>query len=459
MTETSRTTDLVIVGAGLAGCVAALTAAQAGAHVVLMEKLDQPGGSSALSAGCLAFAGTDLQRACGIDDSPELLYRDLRTVGNQDNVAEVVRAYTDEQLATYAWLRECGAEFSPVIEASSGQSVPRVHSTDPVELLRVLVELCRSSGRVDLLFSSPAKRLLRDHDGSAVNAVRVGGPAGEHHIATRCGVVLAAGGFGQDRELVHRYAPLYDEAIFIGGTGATGDGFRMACALGADLRDMAHIKGTFGMHPVDTRNRFNCMAVYKGAIAVNKAGRRFVDESQSYKLLGDACMAQPHHIAYQILDQDILESGEDSVRILDLRRRYDAGLFVTANTLEELAARIEVPPQTLRRTVENYNQAIDSGADPEFGRRHLVHEHGTLRRIERSPFHAYPSTAAVFGTYCGIMVDKDMRVRDVFGDRIAGLYAAGEVVGGLHGAAYMTGSALAKAAIFGRIATHSALAS
>jgi fumarate reductase flavoprotein subunit len=459
MTEPIRTADLVVVGAGLAGCVAALIAAQAGAHVVLVEKLDQPGGSSALSAGCLAFAGTDLQRACGIEDSPELLYRDLRTVGKQDNVAGVVRAYADEQLATYTWLRECGAEFSPVIEASSGQSVPRVHSTDPVQLLRLLAEHCRSSGRVDLVFSSPAKRLLRDHDGSAVSAVRVGGPAGDYLIATRYGVVLAAGGFGQDRELVHRYAPQYDDAIFIGGTGATGDGLRMACALGADLRDMIHIKGTFGMHPVDTGNRFNCMAVYKGAIAVNKAGQRFVDESQSYKLLGDACMSQPHHIAYQILDQDILESGEDSVRILDFRRRYQAGLFVTANTLEDLAARIEVPPQSLRQTVDNYNHAVDSGADPEFGRHHLVHEYGSLRRIERSPFHAYPSTAAVFGTYCGIAVDEHMRVRDVFGDPITRLYAAGEAVGGLHGAAYMTGSALAKAAIFGRIAAHSALAS
>jgi fumarate reductase flavoprotein subunit len=459
MTEPTPTADLVVVGAGLAGCVTALTAAQADAHVVLVEKLDHPGGSSALSAGCLAFAGTDLQRGCGIDDSPELLYRDLRAVGKQANVAEVVRAYADEQLATYTWLRECGAEFSAVIEASSGQSVPRVHTTDPVQLLRLLVEHCRSSRRVDLLFSSPAKRLLRDHDKSAVGAVRVGGSGGEHLIATRHGVVLAAGGFGQDRELVHRYAPQYDEAISIGSTGTTGDGLRMACALGADLRDMIHIRGTFGMHPVDTGNRFNCMAVYKGAIAVNKAGQRFVDESQSYKLLGDACMAQPHHIAYQILDQDILESGEDSVRILDLMRRYVAGLFVTANTLEDLAARIEVPPQSLRQTVENYNHAIDSGADPEFGRRHLVHEYGRLRRIERSPFHAYPSTAAVFGTYCGIAVDRHMRVRDVFGDRIMGLYAAGEIVGGLHGAAYMTGSALAKSAIFGRIAARSALAS
>jgi len=456
--DATHTADLLIVGAGLAGCAAALMAAQTGADVILVEKLDQPGGSSVMSAGCLAFAGTDLQHASSIEDSPELLYRDLRDVGKGDNVAEVVRAYADEQLATYGWLRECGIEFSPVIEASSGQSVPRVHSTDPAKLVNLLVERCRTSGRAEFQFSSAATRLLRHEEGSAVSAVLLDGRDGRYQIVTRCGVVLAAGGFCQDRELVHRYAPQYDEAIFMSGAGATGDGLRMACALGADLRDMAHIKGTFGKHP-DANNSLNCMAVYKGAIAVNKAGRRFADESQSYKLLGDACMAQPDHIAYQILDQDILESGENGVRILDLMRRHEAGQFVTADSLDELAARIEVPAQRLRLTVENYNRAIDSGAEPEFGRRHLVHEYGALRRIERAPFHAYPSTAAVFGTYCGIAVDGQMRVRNVFGEPIPGLYAAGEVVGGLHGAAYMTGSALGKAAIFGRIAARSALSS
>ena len=231
----------------------------------------------------------------------------------------------------------------------------------------------------------------------------------------------------------------------------------MACALGADLCDMAYIKGTFGKHPIDTRNNLNCMAVYKGAIAVNQGGLRFIDESQSYKLLGDACMAQALHIAYQILDQDILESGEDAVPILDFMHRYEDGLFETANTLEELATRIRVPPQILRLTVERYNRGVDAGMDSEFGRQHLVHQHGALRRIHRPPFHAYPSTAAVFGTYCGVAVDENMRVLNVFGEAIPGLYAAGEVVGGLHGAAYMTGSALAKAAIFGRIAARSAL--
>ena len=112
----------------------------------------------------------------------------------------------------------------------------------------------------------------------------------------------------------------------------------------------------------------------------------------------------------------------------------------------------------MQATVAQYNSYVEAGYDPDFGRKHLVHQHGKLVRIEQAPFYAYPSTAAVFGTYCGLRVDTELRVLDVFGEPIAGLYAAGEIVGGLHGGAYMTGSALGKAAIFGRVAARSATA-
>ena len=121
------------------------------------------------------------------------------------------------------------------------------------------------------------------------------------------------------------------------------------------------------------------------------------------------------------------------------------------------AEALTLPSETvLADTVARYNRYVDGGRDPDFGREHLVHKHGKMRRIERGPFYAYPSTVAVFGTYCGLCVDGEMRVKDVFGKTVDGLLAAGEVVGGLHGAAYMTGSALGKAAIFGRIAARTA---
>lgn len=456
-TQNIMQTELLVVGGGLAGFAAALEAAQAGCEVILIEKLAEIGGSSAMSGGCLAFAGTDLQRANGVEDSDECLFNDLRTVGEMENDEAVVRAYVTNQLDTYEWLKAAGVVFSPVVETSSGQSVPRVHNVDPADMVRTLASRVKETGKVQVLMSTAARRLIRN-DGGLVMGATVTGASGDFAIHASRGVILASGGFNQNAELVHRYAPQYDNAVFIGGAGNMGDGLKMAQLLGADCRDMIYIKGTYGKHPTDETNHHSCLAVYKGAIAVNQDGHRFVNESISYKLLGDACIRQPYGATYQILDRRILESGDNRVRILDFERRLEEGLMIEAATLQELAQLIEIPEETLVATVEKYNGYVDAGEDPDFGRTHLVHRHGQLQRIEQGPFYAYPSTAAVFGTYCGVCVSPGMQVLDVLGEAIRGLYAAGEMVGGLHGAAYITGTALGKAAIFGRIAARSALA-
>jgi fumarate reductase flavoprotein subunit len=450
--------SLAVVGGGMAGFAAALQAAQAGHDVIILEKQHDTGGSSAMSGGCLAFAGTDLQQASGIQDSSELLFNDLRQVGQFENDESLVRAYTDNQLDTYTWMKQAGVRFSTAIETSSGQSVPRVHNVDPADAVRALAARARDTGKVRLMTDTPALRLIRDPGTERIAGVAARHDGRDIRVLARHGVVLASGGFGQNRELVHRYAPQYDQAVFIGGEGNVGDGLRMAWQLGADCRDMIYIKGTYGKHPTDETNHHSCLAVYKGAIAVNQDGKRFVDESISYKLLGDACIRQPYGATYQILDHRILQSGDNQVRILDFERRLEEGLMLQADTLEQLATQIEIDPAVLVDTVMTYNAYVEAGRDPDFGREHLVHQHGELVRIERGPFYAYPSTAAVYGTYCGLCVDAGMRVLDVYGAPLPGLYAAGEVVGGLHGAAYMTGSALGKAAIFGRIAARTALA-
>lgn len=451
-------TGLLVVGGGLAGFCAALQAAQDGLEVLLIEKLADTGGSSAMSGGCLAFAGTDLQAAQGVADSAELLAQDLTEVGRHEADPALVSAYVQHQLATYEWLKAQGVRFSPVIETSSGQSVPRVHTVDPADTVRQLRAQAQASGRVQLRTGTRALRLLRESETAPMHGVLAAGPEGEFEIHARHGVLLASGGFGRDAELVHRFAPHYANAVFVGGEGNVGDGLRMAWKLGADVRDMAYIKGTYGKHPVDELNHHSCLAVYKGAIAVNEHGKRFVDESISYKLLGDAVMAQPHHSSYQIFDQAIFEQGDDRVRILDFGRRMEEGLILHAPTLEALARQLEIDATTLQATVDRYNGYVDAGEDPDFGRKHLVHKHGALVKIERGPFYAYPSTAAVFGTYCGLRVDAAMRVIDVFDQPIEGLYAAGEVMGGFHGGAYMTGSALGKAAVFGRLAAQTVAA-
>lgn len=445
-------TDIVVIGAGLAGVAAALTAAEAGLDVVLLESEPEIGGSSVRSGGCLAFGGTDLQVQNGIEDSAELLYKDLIEVGKSENQADLVRKYTDNQLATYEWLKTQGAEFSPIVEIAAGQSVPRVHTVDPADLVRLLANRAQQTDRVSLRTSSPAKHLIRQSYDGRVTGVEYENKGERATLEARCAVILTSGGFCKNPELMHRFAPQYDDAFFIAGEGTRGDGLRMAWRLGADFRDTAYINGTFGKHPTDTGNDHSLQAVYKGAIAVNQDGQRFVDESISYKLLGAACMEQPYSVAYQIMDEDIFQSGDNRVRILDFERRLEDGLMIKAGSLEELAQMLEIDLETLRNTIDRYNGFVDAGEDLEFGRAHLVHEHGELRRIEKAPFYAYPSTAVIFGTYCGLCVDSSLIVQDVFGAPIEGLLAAGEVIGGFHGAAYMTGSALGKAVVFGRLA-------
>jgi fumarate reductase flavoprotein subunit len=379
------------------------------------------------------------------------LFDDLREVGQFENDEALVRLYCDTQLDIYQWLREIGTEFSPALEAASGQSAPRVHTTDPADLVRLLKARAESTKRLTYRPNTAADRLIREN-GRVVGVRTLDGEA----IRSRRGVILATGGFCKNKALVHRFVPLYDEAIFIGGAGNMGDGLRMAWKLGADLLDMAYIKGTYGKHPTDETNDHSLQAVYKGAIAINQNGERYVNESLSYKLLGDACMTQPYHTTYQIFDQDIFDTGDDRVRILDFGRRHEEGLMVVSDTIEGLAQQLEIPPDKMAATVARYNAFVDAGRDEDFGRTHLVHRQGKMRRIERAPFYAYPSTAVVFGTYCGVKVDTRLRVVDVDGDVIDGLYAAGEMIGGFHGVAYMTGSALGKAIIFGRLAAQDA---
>ncbi|WP_150290991.1 flavocytochrome c [Sphingobium estronivorans] len=447
--------DVIVIGGGAAGWAAALSAVQGGLEVVLLEKLAESGGSSAMSGGCLAFAGTELQTDQGVADSPDRLYADLREVGQEVNDPALVRAYCDAQLASCDWLKAAGVQFSPVIETAAGQSVPRVHTVDPADMVRALKAAAEASGRVVYRPNTAAQALEQDASGR-VRGVRL--TDGER-LEARRGVIIASGGFAKNPDMLTRYAPHYAPAVFVAGAGSQGDGLRMAQALGADLRDMDYVKGTFGKHPTDETNDHSLQAVYKGAIAVNQDGQRFVDESISYKLLGDAVMAQPWHCAYQILDQAIFDTGDDRVRILDFGRRLEEGLFYVGDTLAELAAQVEIDADVLQATVDRYNGYVDAGHDAEFGRTHLVHRHGALRKIETAPFYAYPSTAVVFGTYCGLRIDPQARVLRADGSWLEGLYAAGEATGGFHGAAYMTGSALGKAVVFGRLAGQAVAAS
>ncbi|HET6460173.1 MAG TPA: FAD-binding protein, partial [Syntrophales bacterium] len=240
------------------------------------------------------------------------------------------------------------------------------------------------------------------------------------------------------------------------GLGCQGDGLKMAWASGADLQDMPYIKATFGFDTEATSMAHFALVFYKGAIIVNKEGKRFVNESISYKLVGDAALMQPDQVGYQIYDAPIREEANKD-QLAKTGTLEKEGRIKQAATIGELAAAIGMQPKALEDAVRDYNDGVDKGIDA-FGRKTLVGGYGKPVKIEKPPFYALASTAYILGTYGGIRVNEKAQVLNIYGEVVPGLYGAGEILGGVHGAAYMTGTAFGKALIFGRLAAKSVLA-
>ncbi|MEH7110989.1 flavocytochrome c [Neobacillus niacini] len=448
--------DLIILGGGLAGMCAAVEAGEQGANILLLEKQDELGGSTVLSSGYMAFAGTDMQEKEGILDSTESLLADMVEVGGGVNDPSLVEAYGSQQLETYHWLVDHGIEFRS-LEAVSGHSVPRGHIIDPHQAIQSLYKRVKQLPNVQICFNCPASRLLKNGRGR-IDTVLYQADGEERKAVAAKGVLIASGGFAKSEELLGQFAPQLKGALRIGGAGNQGDGIRMAWDHGAWVKDLPYLNGTYGFHPSAAgKLKSQGLAFYKGAIMVNQLGKRFVNESISYKLLGKAAFEQPEQISYQVWDQTVMEKGVFDDPLYDFELLKRRRLLYKAETLEELADCIDVPPEVLEDTISRYNQSVQNGVDLDFGRKALTHNYGKPTAIEKAPYYALESTVAMLATYAGVAVNAKAQVLNPYDEPIPGLYAAGEVTGGFHGAGYMTGSSLGKAAVFGRIAVWAAM--
>lgn len=448
--------DLIIIGAGLAGLCAAVEAGERGAKVLLLEKSARPGGTAFLSGRYMAFAETDLQKERGITDSTESLVKDMLAVGGHVNDPELVKAYARYQYETYEWLLEHGVKFLS-LQAVSGHTVPRGHTVDTKQLIQCLVQRLQQLPNVTILYRASAKRLLRNSSGR-IDRVYFEQENEERIVGASSGIILTSGGFTQNEELLNAFSPHLGKALRIGIPENRGDGLLMAWEQGAWVRDLPYLSGTYGFHPLaqDSPFKYQALAYYKGAIIINKLGKRFVNESLSYKLIGNEALKQPDAITYQIWDETVMEKSISGDKLYDFRFLFERDLIFKADTLEELAQMIQVPAATLQETVVKYNEGILQGND-EFRRKTLTHHFGKPTPIAKPSFYAFQSTVAVLATYAGVAVNPQGQVLNPFGEPIPGLYAAGEVTGGFHGAGYMTGSSLGKAAIFGRVCAQTAL--
>ena len=448
--------DLLVLGAGIAGLSAAATAAESGLRVLVLEKTEEIGGSSAMSGGFFAFSGTAEQAEAGVADSAETFRGDLVRLGAGYADEALIDAYLAHQRETYAWLKHHGVQFR-ALEVSSGQSCARSHLSSVKDLLAELARTVTEQGGT-ILTRHRAMALTTD-DGGRVTGVEATTPAGPRSFAAAGGVVIASGGFSRGTDLLRTFAPEQLAGIPYGGIGNTGDGLKMAWRLGAGLADMSFIAGTYGSHP-ETGMEFHELltAYYMGAIIVNKDGRRFTDESASYKTLGAACLKQPDGLGFEVFDAKVRARSHPGVPLNDIGFLEDLGHVHKADTLEELAAVAGIDAANLAQTVEAYNR-VAAGVDTDpFGRTGLVNGKGELVPVLEPPFYAYPAKTLMTTTYCGLTITPEARVKGIDGEVIEGLYAVGEVTGGFHGAAYMTGTSLGKGAVFGRIAARTVAA-
>lgn len=315
-------------------------------------------------------------------------------------------------------------------------------------MLGVFHDLIRAKGG-EIRMNTAARRLITDADGKVIGVEAAAGKKALR-IRAKKGVVIAAGGWARSEDLLRRFTPAAEKALKLGGLGNTGDGTKMAWALGADLLDVSYTKATYGFNP---KTQTSAFVMYNGAVIVNKKGERFADESRPYKELGELVMQEPDGIGYQVYDAAIhAEAQKDPLAKTDYLKKN--GELFEADTLEALAGKIGVPADALVRTVKAYNEGLAKGADA-FGRTSLSAGGGKPQPITKAPFYAFAATACLLSTYCGPKIDTEARVVNIFGEVIPGLWAAGEGTGGFHGAAYMSGTSVGKAVIFGKIAAES----
>jgi flavocytochrome c len=459
--------DVIVIGAGPAGLAAAIEAADQGVTVSVLEMNSVPGGH-AVMAGGFALVGTALQAKKGIEDNPDLAYRDWMEYGENGD-AQWTRQYAQRSAAeVYDWLTNLGVEFRLIIPTPDS-SVPRFHFTRGTSV-HVIVPLMRAAlQNKDIEFRFNRKALMLERRASGVLGVAfIDQRNGTHETLHTRAVVLATGGFQGDLEQVRAaWSDKYPqpERILIGGSrSALGTGHDLAESVGGQ---MVHLdrQVVFPNGVPNPREPSRALIVRtQVAIWVNAQGRRFVNEAADDKVVVDAMLSQRPATYWMIYDadgsrkiavRDALWLNRDSIRAEILENR---ALTHTADSLDRLASIAGLPADEFVETVRTYNAAVQSSSADSFGR--FAAGEKSAKPILRAPFYAtqlYPVTRKNMG---GVKIDSAARVLDIDGKPVAGLYAAGELTGvaGINGSHGMAGTFLGPSVFTGRIAGRAAAA-
>ena len=444
--EKTIDTEIVIIGAGGAGMSAAIMVHQAGKEFVLLEKMPYAGGNTTKATGGMNAAETHYQKEQGIEDSTALFAADTMKGGHALNDPELVATLANRSAEAIDWLDTIGASL-PKISYSGGASVNRIHAPeDGSGVGGYLVD--RFSAKLDelgvqIMFNTAATELLTDAEGK-ICGVKAEGEDNNYVINCKA-VILATGGSGANEDMYTQYRPDLKGTVTTNAPGATGDGIVMAQALGADLVDIEQIQ----LHP--TVEQTTSILITEsvrgdGAILVNQSGVRFTNELLTRDAVSAAELEQEGQYAWIIFDQNLrdhLKATEKYVK---------SGITVQADTIEGLAELLAIDPATLAKTLEDWNGYVKNQRDPDFGR-----TTGMDADLTTPPYYAIKIAPGIHHTMGGVKINTAAQVINTEGQAIPGLFAAGEVTGGVHGGNRLGGNAVADIVIFGRIAAESAL--
>jgi len=442
--------DVIVVGAGGAGLSAAITAAENGASVIVVEKMNNTGGNTLISGGEMAAPGNWLQEEEGIEDSADQFYQDILTGGDNENDPELVRILADNALDTAIWLRDdVKVEFEDYMLFFGGHSVKRSLvplNASGVELIEKLQAKAESLG-VEIHTNTAAVELVQA-DGK-VTAVKAQSDGQDITYNASKGVILATGGFGSNLEMRIANNPQMDEKILsTNSVGSTGDGITMAEALGAQTVDMQYIQTYPTCDPeTGTLLYVGDVRLEGRAILVNLEGKRFVEELERRDVISLAVTEQTDGVSYLFWDEASMEASGVNV---SHKKEYDnlieRGILVKADTVEEAAAHFGIDAKELQATIDRYNQYCKDGKDLEFNKR------GDLVAFTDGPYYIMKSTPAIHHTMGGLKINTKAQVLTTENEVIPGLYAAGEVTGDIHGTNRLGSDAIADITVFGRIA-------
>ena len=466
--------DVVVVGGGFAGLAASYAAAESGASVTLVEKLSTTGGNSAINGG--QYAAYTSKLAAGLQekfnlvpDTAEKHIEDTIKGGDNMSVPELVELMVYASPYYFDLLLDNGLEIRDTLARPGGHYGYRTYVTkDQVgsDITNLQLEMLKKTA-TNIQLETKMVEIYRTRDeANRVVGIRVSTPDGYKTIEAKKGVILATGGFSSNVEMRQTQVPYLTGDLPTTNIKAasTGEGIYLAQAIGANTTQMSNIQRYPWADPntgvLDSYAVWPFTGPSYGVIYVDWQGNRYVNEGDRRDVCANAAANSGFISTYAIFTEPVVPFAYPE----EIAAGVASGRVLKGDTIEELVEKInafaikgeypQVTAENLKATIEKHNSYIDSGVDPDFGKVMAA----TMVKIEEGPYYALPQYPSVHHTMGGLVINTNTEVIDIYGQVIPGLYAAGEVTGGVHGTNRLGGNALTDTIVFGRIAGASAAA-